>query len=153
ETSRSLHRAACNSLCSSCPKHAARAPRSTKAGNRGRLEELELDVRQLLAGMLELLDDLLRSQLALGPGLQIDETGPGVRAPALRQHLVTGQRRDRVDAVDGAGNLLQLVRLGIRVFQRRAGRRLQDPIDHPLVLERDEARWKLRIHEKNSDAE
>ena len=45
-------------------------------------------------------NDLLRGHLAFGPGLQIDETGPRVRAAALGQNLVTGQRGDRVDSFD-----------------------------------------------------
>jgi hypothetical protein len=51
--------------------------------NRGRLKELELNIGHLTAFFLELLNDLARGQLAVGPALQIDETGPRIRAPAL----------------------------------------------------------------------
>ena len=50
------------------------------------------------------------------------------------------------------GDLLQLVGLGVGVLERRARRRLDDPIDHALVLERDKAGRKLRVHEVNAGA-
>ena len=50
------------------------------------------------------------------------------------------------------GDRLQLVGLGVGVLERRARRRLDDPIDHALVLERDKAGRKLRVHEENADA-
>ena len=123
--------------------------RGAEARDRGRLEELELDVGHHTGLLVELLNDLARGLLAIGPGLQIDETGPCIRAAALGQDLVTGQRRDRGDAFDGLGDRLQLVRLGVGVFERRARRRLDDPVDHALILERDKARRQLRVHKVN----
>ena len=48
---------------------------------------------------------------------------------------------------------MQFFRFGVGVFQRRARRGLENPIDHPLVLERDEARGKMRVHEDDADDE
>src|SRR5512135_277245 len=129
------------------------APGRAEARDRGRLEEFQLHVGHLPAFFIELRDNLARGQLAFGPGLQVDEAGPRVRAAALGQDLIAGQRRDRADAIDALGDLLQLVRLGVGVLDRRTRRRLDDPVDHALVFERDEAGRELRVHEVNSGAE
>ena len=126
-------------------------PAAPKPGTAGGSKNSSFTLEISLPFLLELLDDLLRGQLAFGPGLQIDETGPRVRAAALGQNLVTGQRGDRGDAFDLFGDRLQFVGLGVGVLKRRARRRLDDPIDHALVLERNKAGRKLDVHQVNAD--
>ena len=115
------------------------APGGAEAGDRGRLEELELHVAHPAAFLLEFHDDLACGPLAVGPGLQVDDAGPRVRAAALGQDLVTGQRGDGGDFLDLLGDLLELLGLGVGVLERGARGRLEDGVDDALVLARDEA--------------
>ena len=115
-------------------------PGGAKAGNRGRFKELELHVGHPAAFFLEILNDLARGPLALGPVFQVDDTGPRVRAAAFGQNLVTGQRGDGGDFLDLLGDLLELLGLGVGVLERGARRRLEDGVDDALVLARDKAR-------------
>ena len=77
--------------------------------------------------------------------LQVDDTGPRVRAAAFGQDLVTGQRGDRSDFLDLLGDRLELLGLGVGVLERGARRRLEDGVDDALVLARDETRRELRV--------
>ena len=121
-----------------------------EAGNRGRLEELELHVAHPAAFFLELLDDLACGPLAVGPGLQVDDAGSRVRAAAFGQDLVTGQRGDGGDFLDLLGDLLELLGLGVGVLERGARRRLEDGVDDALVLARDEAGRELRVDDDDA---
>ena len=76
---------------------------------------------------------------------QVDDAGPRVRAAALGQNLVTGQRGDGGDFLDLLGDLLELLGFGVGVLERGARRRLEDGVDDALVLARDEARRELRV--------
>ena len=125
-------------------------PGGAEAGNRGGLEELELDVGQPAAFFLELFNDLPRGPLALGPVFQVDDTGPRVRAAAFRQDLVTGDRSDGGDFFDFFGNLLELLGLGVGVLERGARRRLEDRVDDALVLARDKTSRELRVDDDNA---
>ena len=125
-------------------------PGRAKAGNRGRLKELELDVGHPTAFFLEFFNDLARGPLAVGPVFQVDDTGPRVRAAAFGQNLVTGQRGDGGDFFDLFGDRLQLVGLGVGVLERRARRRLEDCVDDALVLARDKAGRELRVDNVNA---
>ena len=116
-------------------------------------EKLKLDVAHFLAFTLKFLNDLFRGQLTLRPRLQVDQASPRVRASSFSENFVTGQCRNRVDAIDGLGNLLQFFGFRVCVFERRAWRSLQNPVDHPLVFERDEACGKMSIHEDDANDE
>ena len=102
-------------------------PAAPKPGTAGGSKNSSLTLVISTAFFLELLNDLARGQLAVGPVLQVDDTGPRVRAAALGQNLVTGQRGDGGDFFDLFGDLLELVGLGVGVLERRARRRLDDP--------------------------
>ena len=50
-------------------------------------------------------------------------------------------------------NRLQFVGLGIRVFECRTRRGLDDPVKGPLILARDKTGRELRAHRENADSD
>ena len=109
-----------------------------KAGNRGGFEEFELHVAYPAALILKVGNQLARGSRALGPVFQIDDAGPRVRAAAFGQNLIAGQRCNGCDLLDLLGDFFELLRFGVRVLERGAGRGLQDGINDALILARDE---------------
>src|SRR5205814_9267336 len=121
-----------------------------EAGDRGRLEELELHVAHPAAFLLEIHDDLARGPLAVGPGLQVDDAGPRVRAAAFGQDFITGQRGDGGDLLDLLDDRLELLGFGVGILERGAWRRLEDGVDDALVLARDKTRRELRVDDNDT---
>ena len=108
------------------------------AGDRRRFEELD-DRADVLGPLLELFDHLGDRLVTLVPVLEVDEAGARVRGPALGDDLVAGEGGDGGNLLDPFGDPLEIRRDRVGPLQGGPRRGLDDRVDDPLILVRDEA--------------
>ena len=113
---------------------------------RRRLEEVDVGLRDTLALLLQIGNNLLGCSLTVLPIFQINQAAARVGTRSFRKNFEAGQRRDALHAILLFGNLQQLLCHFVGAFDGCTGWRFNHSVDHALVFLRNEARRKPHVH-------
>ena len=120
--------------------------RRTVAWDGRRFEKLDVGLREGLALLLQIADNLLGGALAVLPVFEVDQATAGVGTRTFREDFKACQRRHTLHTLFFLGNLQKSLCSSVRALYRGARRRFHHGINHPLVFLRNEACRQTQVH-------